>query len=148
RADADSHEQVEVACRNAVLRSRTDDLLKLLDGIEAECPDAMLEMGFGDRFLGLHRVHEAEHCAGQDLVDEADLADRRDVVVGDALVPQDAQQVGRRVRLYRIERLARELLDEETGGAPRGVRAQQSNRLDRSELGDSGSPPATGWGGG
>ena len=68
--------------------------------------------------------------------------------MGDAGVPQDLQQVGRRVRLDRIERAARELLDEEAGGAPRGVRTQQRDRLDRALLGDSGSPPAAGRGGG
>ena len=86
----------------------------------------MLEIGLGDRFLGLHRVHEAEHRLGQRLVDQADFADRGDVIMRDAGFPQDLQQVGRRVRLHRIERAARELLDEEAGGAPRGVRTQQA----------------------
>ena len=109
---------------------------------------AMVEIGLGDRFLGLHRVHEAEHRVGQRLVDEADLADRGDVIMRDAGFPEDPQQVRRRVRLHRIERAARELLDEETGGAPRGMRTQKRDRLDRALLGDSGSPPAAGRGGG
>ena len=58
----------------------------------------------------------------------------------DAGVPQDLEQVGRRVRLDRIERAARKLLDEEAGGATRGVRTQQRDRLDRSQLGDIGTP--------
>jgi len=108
----------------------------------------MGEIGLGDRLLGLHGVHEADHGLGQRIVHEPDLADRGDVVMRDSGVPQDLQQVRRRVRLDRIERAARELFNEETGGALRGVRAQQSHRLDRSAHGDSGSPPAAGWGGG
>ena len=54
----------------------------------------MLEIGFGDGFLGLHRVHEALHGFGQRLVDEADLADRRDVIMGNARVPQDLSRSG------------------------------------------------------
>ena len=84
----------------------------------------MLKISLGDGFLGLHRVHEAEDGIGQRLGDQAHFADRRDVIVSDAGFPQDPQQVGRRVRLHRIERAARELLNEEAGGAPRGVRTK------------------------
>jgi hypothetical protein len=37
-----------------------DDLLQLLDRIEREGADAMIEIGLGDRFLGLDRMHEAK----------------------------------------------------------------------------------------
>ena len=107
----------------------------------------MVEIGLGDGLLGLHRVHEALHRLGQRLADQAHLADRGDVVMGDAGVPQDLQQVGRRVGLDRIERAARELLDEEAGGATRGVRTQQRDRLDRSQPGDVGTPPGAVRGG-
>src|SRR3546814_1844491 len=50
--------------------------------------------------------------------------------------PQDLQQVGRRVRLHRIHRAARKLLDEESGGACRGVRANERYRLGRATIGD------------
>ena len=147
RADADADEQVEVGRGDAVGRGRADDLLQLLDRVEAEGLHAMLEIGLGDGFLGLHRVHEAQHRLGQRLVDQAHLADRGDVVMRDARVPQDLQQVGRRVRLHRIERAARKLLDEEAGSAARGVRTQQRDRLNRALLGDVGSAPAAGRGG-
>ena len=127
RADADADEQVEVGRGDAVGRGRADDLVELLERVEAEGPHAMLEIGFGDRFLGLHRVHEAQDRLGQRLADQPDLADRGDVVMGDARVPQDPQQVGRGVRLDRIERAAGELLDEEAGSAPRGMRTQQAS---------------------
>src|SRR4029079_8062232 len=107
----------------------------------------MLEISLGDRRLGLDRMHEALHGLGQRLVDEPDLADRGDVIMGDCGVPQNAEQVGRRIALYRLDRAARELLDEVAGGATLGVRAQQSDRLDRALLGDSGSPPAARRGG-
>ena len=87
-------------------------------------------------------------ASGSVSCDQADLADRGDVVMRDARIPQDLQQVGRRVRLDRIERAARELLDEEAGGAARGVRTQQRDRLDRAQLGDGGTRPAAGRGGG
>ena len=41
--------------------------------------------------------------------------------------------VGRRIRLYRIERLARKLLDEEAGGSRSGVRAIEDDRFVRLE---------------
>ena len=126
-ADADADEEVEVGRCDAVSRGRANDLLELLDRVEAEGPHAMLEIGFGDRLLGLHRVHEAEHRLGQRLVDEPNLADRSDVIVRNAGVPQDLEQVGRRVRLDRVERAAGELLDEEAGGPTRGVRTQQAS---------------------
>jgi hypothetical protein len=89
------------------------------------------EIGFLDRFLGLHRVHEAEHRLRQSLGDEAHLGDRGDVIVGDALGPQQAQQIRRRIGLHRIKRPARKLLDEEAGGAPGGVRTKKRDRLNR-----------------
>ena len=65
RADADPDQQVEVARGDAVGRRRADDLLQLLERIEAEGLHAMVEIGLGDRFLGLHRVHEAQDGLGQ-----------------------------------------------------------------------------------
>ena len=107
----------------------------------------MLEIGLGDRFLGLDRVHEAQDRVGQRLGDQPHLGDRGDVIMGDAGVPQDPQQVRRGIGLHRIERAARKLLDEEAGGAARGVRTQQRDRLDRTLLGDIGTAPAAGRGG-
>ncbi len=57
RAHADTYKKVEVRGRNAILRRRADDLLKLLDGVEAEGLHAMVEISLGDGFLSLHRVH-------------------------------------------------------------------------------------------
>lgn len=147
RADPDAHEQVEVARRNAVLRGCADDLVQLVDGVEAERLHAMFEIGFGDGFLGLHRVHEALHRLGQRVADEADLADGRDIIMGDSGVPQNPEEVGRRVRLDRIERPARELLDEVASGSVGCMRTQERNRLDRAQLGDSGSASAAQRGG-
>ena len=95
-ADAQADEQVEIGRGNAVRRGRANDLLQLLDRVEAEGLHAMLEIGLGDGLLGLHRVHEAQHGLGQGLVDQPHLADRGDVVMRDARFPQDLQQVGRR----------------------------------------------------
>ncbi len=74
------------------VRGRADDLVQLLDRVEAEGLHTMIEISLGDGFLGLHRVHEAQHRFGQSLVDQADFADRRDIVVRDACFPQDLQQ--------------------------------------------------------
>ena len=67
RADADAHQEVEIARRNAVRAGRADDLLQLFERVEAEGLHTMFEIGLGDRFLGLHRVHEAEHRFRQRL---------------------------------------------------------------------------------
>ena len=145
--DADAHEQVQVACRNPVRAGRPDDLLQLLDRIEAERLHVMVEIGLGDDLFGLHRVHEADHRLGQHLMDQADLADRGDVVMRDARVPQDIQEIGRWVRLHRVERAAGKLFDKKTGGPTRGVWTKKRHRLDRSQLGDIGTPPDAGRGG-
>ena len=73
--DANAHQQVEIARSDARGAGRANDLLQLLDRIEAEGLHAMLEIGFGDDFLGLHRVHEADHRLRQGVVDQADLSD-------------------------------------------------------------------------
>ena len=72
---------------NIVRGRRADDLVQLLDAVEAERLHAMIEIGLGNGFLGLHRVHEAEHRFGQSLVDEPDFTDRGDVIVRDAGYP-------------------------------------------------------------
>ena len=100
---------------------------------------AALEIGFGDRLLGLHRVHEAEHGIRQRVVDQAHLADGRDVIVSHALAPQDPEEVGGWVGLHGIERAPRELLCEEPGRAPCSVRAEERHRLGRTRHGDFGN---------
>ena len=104
----------------------------------------MTEIGLGDDLLGLDRVHEALDGLGQRFGDQAHLADRSHVIVRDSGVPQDLEEVGRRVRLDRIERAARKLLDEETGGTTRGVRTQQRDRLNRTQLDDVSGRTAAG----
>ena len=94
----------------------------------------MVEIGFGDRFLGLDRVHEAQHGFRQRFRDQAHFADRGDVIMGDARVPQDLQQLRRGIGLDRIERPARKLLDEEAGSALGGVRTKERDRLNRALL--------------
>ncbi len=143
RADADADEQVEVG--RAVRRA--DDLVELVERVEREGLHAMVEIGFGDDLLGLHRVHEALHGLGQRLADQAHLADRGDVVMGDSGIPQDPQQVGRGVRLDRIKRAAGEFLDEKARGAARRVRTQQRDRLNRTQPDDVDTPPGANLGG-
>ena len=96
----------------------------------------MLGIGFADRARRLHRMHEAQHGFGQQAAHQPYLGDRRDVVMRDARAPQRLDQVRRRVRLNGIERLTRELLDEETGGAQRGMRAVEDDGFVRSEVAD------------
>ena len=48
-----------------------------------------------------------------------------------ARIPKDAEQIRRRIGFYRIERLARKLLDEETGSARSGVRTIENGGLIR-----------------
>ena len=87
RADADAHQQVEIGRGDAVARGCADDLVELFERIEAEGLHAMLEIGLGDGFLGLHRMHEAEHGLGQRFVHQPDLGDRCDVIMRDARYP-------------------------------------------------------------
>ena len=64
RSYADADQQVQVGRSDAVGRGRADDLVQLLERIEAEGLHAMAEIGLGDCFLGLHRVHEAQDRLG------------------------------------------------------------------------------------
>jgi len=106
------------------------------DGGEREGADAVLDVSLGDRLFAFDRMHEAQHRLGQDRADQPDLGDRRDVIMGDARLPQLDEQFGRRIRLDRIEHRARKLLGEEAGGAPCGVRANERDRLGRFEGGN------------
>jgi len=127
RRDAQAHQQIEV--RRPF--GRADDLFELVHRVEREGAHAMLPIGFGNRFLGLDRVHEAERGLGKRARDEANLGNRGDVIMGDARIPEHAQEVGRRIRLDRIKGRAGKSLDEETRCAPRGMRADKRNRFDR-----------------
>src|SRR3546814_5767219 len=51
--------------------------------------------------------------------------------MGNTRIPQQTQQVGRRIRLDRVHGRAGKSLDEETRCAPRGMRADKRDRFDR-----------------
>ena len=110
---------------------RGEDLVELFERIQAEGAAAVREIRFRNRFRRFHRMHEAQRGIRQQARDETHLGDRGDVVMRDAAVPQDPQQIGRRIRLHGIPRTPRKPLDEEARGARRGVRADQRDRLDR-----------------
>jgi hypothetical protein len=131
-ADADAQVQILRAVGGA------DDLFELIHRVEREGANAK-RIGFGDRLLGFHRVHEAELRFGKRFRHQPHFGERGDVVMRHAAVPKDAKQVRGRVRLHRIERAARKLLNEEAGGAPGGVRTKQRNRLNRVRLCDLGT---------
>ena len=84
RADAQAHQQVEVGRGDAVGRGGADDLVELFERVEAEGAHAVVEIGLGDRFLGLDRVHEAQGRLRQRLGDQPHFAERGDVIMGDA----------------------------------------------------------------
>src|SRR3546814_2144457 len=121
RRNAQTHEQIEI------LRTlgRADDLFELVERVEREGANAMFPIGFGNGFLGLYGVHEAERRPWQRARDAAHLGARGDVIMGDTRITQHAPEVGRRIRLDRIQSRAWKLLDEETRRAPRGVRADK-----------------------
>jgi len=134
RRDAQAHEQAQVVCAGAVgMRGRLDDLLQFLDRVEAEGLHAVFEVRFADRARSLDRVHEAQLGLRERLAHEPHLCDGGDVEMADPVIPQDLQELGRGVGLHRIQRLARKLLDEETGCARRGVRAVENDRFVRRE---------------
>ena len=125
---AQTDAQAQVLRRFAgIVTACIDDLLQFLDGIEAEGFHPVLAIGFANGAGRLHRVHEAKRRVGQRRTHQPHFGDRCHVVMRHAVVPQDLDQIRRRVGLYRIERLARKLLDEETGSARRGVRAVQND---------------------
>ena len=124
------HAEAQITRRLArFVCGRRDDLLQLVLRIEAEGAHAVLEIRFADRARGLDRVHETLRGLRKHLAHQPHLGDRGDVVMRHAALPQHSQQVGRRIRLYCVERLSGELLHEEARSAGRGVGAIQDDRL-------------------
>jgi hypothetical protein len=72
-------------------------------------------------------MHEAQHRLRQNSAHQPHFGNRSNIVMGHARIPQHVDQIRRGVGFHRIEHLARKLLDEETGGAPRGVRAVEND---------------------
>ena len=135
--NAQAHAQAQVLGQRPVLAGgRGDDLLQLFDRIEAEGADAMLEIGFADGAGRLDRMHEAQRRFRQGGAHQPHFGDGRDVVMRNAVVPQDLDQIGRGIGLHRIQRLARKLLFEESGSARGGVRAIDQDRLVRRQGAD------------
>ena len=94
RADAQADEQVKVARGDAVGRGGAQDLVELVERVEAEGTHAVDVIRLGDRFGGLDRVHEAQSRLRQHLGDQPHFADRRDVVMRHLRIPQNAEQLG------------------------------------------------------
>ncbi len=134
RRHAQADQQVQVLCRCAIFRGgRFHDLGQFFQRIETVGLHAMIEVSFANGAPGLHRVHEAQRCAGQRIAHHPHFGDGGDVIVRHARFPQDADQIGGRIGLYGIHRLARKLLGEETGRARCCVRTQKCHgfvRLD------------------
>ncbi len=70
RADADADEQVQIGGAAGC----ADDLVEFVERIEAEGLHAIGEVGFGDRFLGLDRVHETQRRLRQRFRDQPHFA--------------------------------------------------------------------------
>jgi hypothetical protein len=115
---------------------------QFLHRVEGEGAHPVRKIGLGDRFLGLDRMHEAERRLRQGGRNQADLGDRGHVVMGHAGIPQYLEQVRRGIGLHRIERAARKLLDEESGGPMRGMRTNKRDRLSRVQPCDLGAGDA------
>eukprot|EP01088_Endostelium_zonatum_P020031 TRINITY_DN7198_c0_g1_i1.p2 TRINITY_DN7198_c0_g1~~TRINITY_DN7198_c0_g1_i1.p2 ORF type:complete len:248 (+),score=-22.60 TRINITY_DN7198_c0_g1_i1:360-1103(+) len=117
-----------------------DDLVELFHAVEREGLHVMREIRLRDRLFGLDRVHEAAGRIRQRRLDQAHFGDRGGVVMRDAVVPEHTEQVRAGVRLHRIHRAARKLLDEESGCPCRGVRTNERDRVHRARLGDVDAP--------
>ena len=130
--DAQTHAQLQIGR----ITGGAHDLFQLVDRVEREGAHAMDMVRFRDRFLGLDRVHETElGLAFERFGNETHFGDRGHVEVRDTRIEKRADQVGRRIRLDRIERSARKLLNEETGGPSRGFGTNQRYRCCRCEGG-------------
>ena len=108
-----------------------DNLFELFARVERKGADAMIEIGLTDGLFGLDRMHEMERCRRKKFADKANLGNRRDIIIGDPAVPQQSDQIGRRVGLDGIKRAARKLFDKKARGARRCVRTNKRNRLNR-----------------
>ena len=91
--------------------------------VEAECADIMVMIGLRDGALAFDRVHEAKLRIGQEFVDQPDFSQGCNVIMRYASFPKGLKQCRRWIGFYGIKRLALKLLNEETGSARSGVRA-------------------------
>ena len=138
--DAQADQQLEVFCRAAVGRAaRVDDLGQLFLAIEAEGAAAVLVIRLGNRAARLDRMHEAQFRIGQQPAHQPHFGDRGDIVMGDPVVPQDTDQIGRGIRFYRVECTPAKAVHEETRSACRSVRTVQDNRFVRRKRRNYGS---------
>ncbi len=125
---AQAHAQPQIGRLGAIFGTGGGhDLRQLFRRIEAEGFHAVLEIGFADRAGRFHRMHEAQGGLGQDRTHHAHFGDGSDVVMRYAVIPQDLHEIGRRIGLHRIKRLAGEFLDEETRRARSRVRAVEND---------------------
>ncbi|MCY1170694.1 hypothetical protein D9M73_107810 [compost metagenome] len=115
---------------------RVDDLLQLFHAVERKRLHAIVEIGRADRFGCLDRVHEAQGRLGERFRNQTHFRDRRDVEMGDARIPQNLQELRRRIRFHGIHRTTRELLCEEPGRTRCRMRTNQRDRLNRPLLSD------------
>ena len=130
--NAQADQQAQISRGSAVfIGGRLDHLGQLFKRIEAEGTHAVGEVGFAYGARSFDRVHEAQLRLGQHGTHHAHLADRGDVVVRHAVVPQDADEVWRGIRLDRIHRRAGEVLDKETRRPRSRLRPRQNDRLVR-----------------
>ena len=136
--DAKPHAQAKILRRFTRLgiAARVNDLFELFLRVEAEGLHTMGVVRFADRRLRLDRVHKAQLGVGQQAANQPHLGNRSNVVVFDARFPQNLNKVRRRIGFHRVEHLARKLLNEETSGAPGGVRAIEDDRLFRRQNAD------------
>jgi hypothetical protein len=130
RRDADAHQQVEITRAFG----GAHDLFQLVHRVEREGANAMLPIGFGNGFLRLHRMHEAQHRLWQGAGNEAHFGDRGDVIMRHTRIPKDAQQVRRRIRLDCVERFSRKMVGEETGCPARRVRTHEGDGFNRLQV--------------
>ncbi len=105
---AQTHAQREIGRRRAIdVGTGANDLVQLFMAVQREDPHAQRMIGFRNRFFRLHRVHEGQHRLRQQAMHQPRLGDRGHVELADAAFPQQLDKVGRRIRLHRIEALAR-----------------------------------------
>ena len=91
--------------------------------VEAECANIMVVICLRDSALAFDWVHEAKLRIGEEFVDQPHFAQGCNVIMRYASFPKGLKQCRRWIGFYGIKRLALKLLNEETGSARSGVRA-------------------------
>src|SRR3546814_18897311 len=90
-------------------------------------------ISLSDRFLWLDRMHEAQGRLRQGVGDKPHLRDGSNIEMRNSALTERLQKLRRRIRIDRIQRLARKISSKESSSPACSLRTTKRYRLHRLE---------------